>query len=501
MAGRLPASVYALILCCAAAGAAGEWNVAVGGDAARTGLCTAFGPESAAVLWQGGASAVISWQPVIDGDIAVMARCFDIQDTLHGTLIYAYDIHYGTELWTADLPVDFPSTDWRNHVSAFMDGVVYASRAGNTNESYMYALDASDGSQVWKSEDTVDECSTEGASFAPDGDLVVGNFDSVMRIESSDGSTVWKTDRSSPTSNGSMVAVSGDRVYGWASGPSGPSIQVFDLGTGQYLYESPPVYGGYVQQTAPFTGPDGTVYAPRCQNNPATDYLVAFEDTGSGLVEKWQVPLGFVTFSSFAVGADGSVYSYDRSGHVIRLDPATGNVLNTSIDVEAGISTYMAADGAGRLFVASENTLYAFQADLSLLWSENITGVDAPAIAWDGTLVVSGSGTEVRAYQGSGMGVAHGAGPGLNRNVIPVMVENPVRGTAGITFELAVSADVSIEVYSADGRLVHRSTASGLNAGGQFMCLDVSGLPSGTYLVRLKPDGFDAGATRMVVLD
>ncbi|MGM0628339.1 MAG: PQQ-binding-like beta-propeller repeat protein, partial [Candidatus Fermentibacterota bacterium] len=279
-------------LLASASDAAEEWNVATGGDPARYGFCSALGPDDEALLWQGGASAVIGWQPVTDGDVMVVARCFDIGDVLHGTLIYAYDIHDGQELWSADLPVDFPSTDWRNHVSGIRGGVVYASRAGNTNASYMYALDATDGSQLWKSDDLVDESSTEGVSFAPNGDLIVGNYNSVMRIDAGDGSTVWTADRSSPTSNGSMVAVYGGKAYGWAAGSSGPTIEVFDLDNGDFLYESPAVYGGYIQQVAPFVGPDGTVYAPRSQNNPATDYLVAFEDTGSGLVEKWEAELG-----------------------------------------------------------------------------------------------------------------------------------------------------------------------------------------------------------------
>ncbi len=102
-----------------------------------------------------------------------------------------------------------------------------------------------------------------------------------------------------------------------------PTIQVFDLDTGDFLYESPATYPGYVQQVAPFVGLDGTVYAPRTQNNPSTDYLIAYEDTGTSLVKKWESELGYVPFSSFSVGQDGSVYSYSRTGEIIRLDPKT----------------------------------------------------------------------------------------------------------------------------------------------------------------------------------
>ena len=256
--GRLtPVACGLFVLFQAAAAAGTGWNVATGGDPARGGYLDVTGPDEAILLWQGGAASVISWQPVVDGSTAVAARCQDISDVLHGTLIYAYDIHDGTELWSADLPVDFPSTDWRNHVSGMFGGTVYASRAGNTNSSYIYALNGADGTVIWRSQDLVDESSTEGIAFSPGGDPVVGCYSSVMRIDSEDGTTVWQTPRNSHTSGGSEVAVDDGKVYGWTAGASGPTISVFDLETGDFLYQSPPLGGGFIQQLAPFAGHDG----------------------------------------------------------------------------------------------------------------------------------------------------------------------------------------------------------------------------------------------------
>lgn len=45
------------------------------GNPARYGYCSALWPEDDALLWQGGASAAIGWQPVTDGGIMVVARC------------------------------------------------------------------------------------------------------------------------------------------------------------------------------------------------------------------------------------------------------------------------------------------------------------------------------------------------------------------------------------------------------------------------------------------
>ena len=477
----------------------GQWNVGTGGNPSRCGFCPVSGPEDGTVLWQGGAGAVISWQPMTDGGTLVTARCFDISDVLHGTLIYAYRIDDGTLLWSADLPVDFPSTDWRNHLSAVRDSTVYASRAGNTNSSYMYALSITDGSQLWRSQDPVDESSTEGVSFAPDGDLIVGCFNSIMRIDAQDGTTVWQEPRNSPTSGGSEAAVHDGRVYGWAAGAQGPTIQVFDLSTGDFLYQSQGLGGGYVQQLAPFVGPDGTVYAPRSQNNASTDYLFALEDTGSALVQKWQVELGYVPFASFSVGADGSVYSYGRDGSAIRIDPSTGQVLDTSMDVKAGIGTRMAADGQGRLFVASDGVLYSFDEDLSLRWSDAISGVDGPALAEDGSMVVCGTGTEVRVYSAGSTGIGE-RGAGVESASAGLSLRaNPVRDAAVFSVTAPAAGNSTLRVYTAEGRLVE-SLEAGQVASGADIHLDVSGFPPGVYMAELEAGGAVTGPVRFVVL-
>ncbi len=297
---------------------ADDWTVGIGGNPARNSLSQEEGPVIANIIWQGSLNAVVAQQAVIEGNIAAMARIGDINDVLHGTRIVAHDLSGGDTLWTTELPVDFPSTDWRSRVSAIRDGRVYATRAGNTNASYLYALDAQTGSIQWQSEGLIIESTTEGATFALDGDVITTGVSSVIRINSDDGMTVWESSRTCPTTGGCDAVVSGNRVYLWEAGVQGPVITAFDIETGARLFSSSGIGGGYIQQVAPFAGPDGIIYAPRTQNNPITDYLVALQDTGSGFVEKWRVPLGYVPFASFGVGPDGNVYSYSRSNRVVR---------------------------------------------------------------------------------------------------------------------------------------------------------------------------------------
>ena len=64
---------------------------------------------------------------------------------------------------------------------------------------------------MWESVDLIDEGAAESPVFADDGDLIVGNFSSVMPIDHMDGITVWQSDRRCPTSNGCEAAFFDDR--------------------------------------------------------------------------------------------------------------------------------------------------------------------------------------------------------------------------------------------------------------------------------------------------
>lgn len=384
-----------------------DWPVAVGGNSSRYGLSANAGPTSKTLLWSGGLAAQVAQQGMSEGNGFFCARMFNISDTLQGTLLMRFDLDTGQEVWRKSLPVDFPATDWRNKMSAVRNGVVYATRAGNTNSSYLYALDAATGNIIWKSVDRIDETSTESIAFTSSGDIVAGSSFNVKRIRAADGTTAWTANRASPSSDGSSVAVFGNRGYTWEAGGSGPMVDVIDLTTGTILYRSPGIVGGFVQQLGLFVGRDGTVYAPRAQNNPVTDFLVAFTDTGSGLTEKWRVPIGYCPFASHALGPDGSVYAYSQSSPpgIMRLDPATGNTLNVSPPIPTDFfQPRIAIDAAGTIFFTnggfSNGTLISYNPDLSVRWSESIPNVNlgGPVIGQNGTLVVCGT-SAIRAYR------------------------------------------------------------------------------------------------------
>lgn len=405
---------------------ADDWNTGVGGDSTRSSLTREVGPTAPTRLWEGSRSGIVAQQACIGHGLAVMNRIesFTIPT---GTWIVAHDLQTGDTVWETQLPYDFPGTSWRSRACAIRNGLVYASRSGNTNSDYLYALDVTDGSIVWQSEDLINEGSTESLAFASNGDLIAGSSFAVTRIDRTDGSTVWSTPRSCPTSNGCEVSVFGDRGYYFEASGDGPVITAIDLNTGATLYSSPGM-GGLVQQVGSFVGPDGTIYAPRTQNNVITDFLVAFDDTGSGLVERWRTPIGYVPFASFGVGPDGSVYSYvtnqvgsENELVIQRIEPTTGVIIDESDIIMTNFPAQprMAIDAAGNVFLTnggfSNGGVYAFDASLNLLWSEAITNVNVggPAIGPAGIMVVCGVGSDVRAYQTNDQLTLNAPEPGI----------------------------------------------------------------------------------------
>jgi outer membrane protein assembly factor BamB len=276
--------------------------------------------------------------------------------------------------------------------------------------SPLYALDQHTGEIVWVSADEQFAGAYDGVVFAPDGDPIVGWFTKIRRIDAATGATVWTANRIGSVSGSCGVALHGDAIYAADAAPGGHVIKRFDLATGALQYASP-VMTGFTLQNTPFVAADGTVYLSRTQNNPATDFFYAFEDTGAALLQKWLVPGAWSTSSEFAVGPDGSPYMLGAGNVIQRLDPATGGVTATSEPIAAlgvNVTLRLAADAAGNVFASngdasggSAGRVFCFTADLATLWSLTVPNVNigTPCLGQDGTLVVAGIGTNVQAFR------------------------------------------------------------------------------------------------------
>lgn len=396
------------------------------------------------------------------------------------------DIRNGDTLWTKNLPVDFPSTDWYNKLSALKDGVLYASRAGNNNDAYLYALNAADGSIIWQSADLIDESPSEGLNFTEDGDLIVGNIHSILKISKIDGSTIWQTPRLAYP-DGAELTVNGSKIYGIINDFQQIKIATYDVTSGQLLYKSPSLGGGLVQQQGLFLGADGTVYFPRSQNNPITDSLYSFTDDGSALIRNWSQPIHYVPFSSSAEGNDGSLYSYSRSGRVIRINPTSGIVTDSSEVIFYGDATYprMAIDAAGRIFVSnggfSDGNFYSFNADLSLRWQKAIPNIyiGGPILGWGGTLVICGTGANIWAYRGdpsASLEEETSNLSGVSTSVFP----NPFNDVIHLKVDPSLVGNVFI-VHDQIGKIVLMGTISSEDS-----VLDLSYLSKGMYTLNIQ---------------
>lgn len=405
------AGLIALLLCASIARA--DWNNA-GGNAGRNGRTSAIGPATAAERWSGGASSIIAWQPVIEGNRLFVVRQtgFPPSGEPNGSKIYAYDLTTGATLWPA-VNIPYNAGDWTTWIAGVKNGRLYASRSGNgsTVSAKMHCLDAATGAEIWQSVESTNAGAYDGVVFAANGDLIVGSFTYIKRIRAIDGSTAWTAPRVGSVSGNCGVAINeaANAVYAADAvniGGLGHAIKRFNLTTGAFQYQSA-LMPGFTLQQSPTVSPDGTIYLARTQNNPATDFLYAFDDTGAAITARWNVACGWSTSSEFGVGNDGSIYLRAPGNIIERRAASDGSLIDFSapLTVDASNSTWrFAIDGEGKVFVGNggfaNGRLYAFDADLSPRWDVPIVNINigGPAIGSDGTLVVVGNGTQIKAY-------------------------------------------------------------------------------------------------------
>ncbi len=389
-----------------------------GGNAQRNGRSGGTGPETDTLLWSNSSDfSIISWHPVVLENRVFAMRQSDFPNASGpGDVLVAWDLDTGDELWRSVVPYGGDSSlEWIAYVGGADDGRVYAARGGSGRQSPIHAFDAATGSLLWSSTHQTLAGPQDGIVFAPDGDLVVGDNERLARIEASDGSTVWSILRSCAVSGNCGAALGPDAAFINEPDPTvgfSQSVAKFDLETGALLYRSPPMIGLTVQNV-PFVSLDGgTVYLARTQNNVATDFLFAFEDTGSALVERWNRPIRWTTSHEHGLADDGSIYTFLPDDQFVKLDPATGEVLASAGAISplaASISPRTAVGTNGVVYVSNgwannpalEGRVWAFSGDLSqnlftlVLDRPNSGG---PSLGQDGTLVVADR-VGVRAYR------------------------------------------------------------------------------------------------------
>lgn len=394
---------FALFAPCAAAA---DWSN-LGGNGSRNGLTPAFGPEAPEVRWTGAPTSLIAWSPCVAGDMLYVVRQtgFVSGGTPFDSPVVAMRVSTGEVLWTFICP--FEADDWTTVVYGVNGGRVYVGRGGNGSSSSarVRCLDAATGAFLWTSVDEVATGAYDGVVFADDGDpLFASNLD-LKRIDAQTGATVWSISRSCSVSGDCGPAIRNGTVYIDEVGPGGQILTAIDAATGARRYSSS-VMSGFLSQNTPFCGANNIVFYPRTQSNQTVDYLYAYRDTGSALEFLWKAPALAGAGSNHAVTADGGLVMVGFNGKLQVRDQETGALRHeTAGTVTAQITqSHVAVDGAGRIFYGNggfPGTLFSFNADLTPRWSLPMQNLNqgGPVIAADGTLLVSLTGTDMRAYR------------------------------------------------------------------------------------------------------
>ncbi len=378
-----------------------------GGNPQRNGLASAtFGPLAPQPLWTTGPSSIIAWQPVVaDGRVFVVRQTgFVPTGVPNEAPLFAFDLTTGQQLWRRDVP--FAAGQWTTWLLGHSQGNVYAARSGNgaSSSGVVHAFHAATGAPNWVSQAVIDAGAYDGVVFADNGDLIVASFTQIWRIRAVDGTTAWSASRQASVSGNCGAACFGNAVYVADAAPGGNVLKRYDLATGAFQYASP-VMPGFLSQHTPMVGPDGTVYYNRAQSNASVDFFFAFTDTGSAFVQRWSRASLPGAGAEYGCGPDGTVYMVQPGELLTRLDPATGAVLHTFPTPLGYTTTRFAIDADGRVFVSNggfgTGALFALEPDLTLRWSVPVPNVNigGPCLARDGTLVIAGVGSDLRAYR------------------------------------------------------------------------------------------------------
>jgi hypothetical protein len=401
------AAAVLLGLVLSSAASAGDWTNS-GGNPGRNGRTSELGPDAMDLLWSGGRSSIIAWQPVIAGQRVFVVRQTSFPPETTGSPVVAMDLSDGHELWHKDIPAN--AGDWTTWIAGVSNGQVYAARSGNgaSVSAKLYAIDQTTGNFTWPagSADLIDAGAYDGVVFASNGDPIVASFRTIKRIRATDGTTAWTAARVGSVSGNCGGALGATGFYVADAAPGGNVIKKFNVDTGAFMYQSP-VMAGFLIQNTPMVAPDGTIYLSRVQNNVSVDYFFAINDDGAAMTIRWSQPAGYSTSSEFAVANDNSVYMWAPGNFIQRRAAADGVMINqTTATIPADFAApRMGVDSAGRLFFSngafSNGTFYSFNADLTPRWSVAVPNINigAPAIGSDGTLVIAGIGTNIFAYR------------------------------------------------------------------------------------------------------
>ena len=364
-----------------------DWNNG-GGNWQRNGYVDVAGPTTDSILWQVNSLGAFGSPILIEGNYLVSMR---YEDQSYSP-VECYNLTTGNLLWS----IDVTNSTGRSLPVGLREGRVFIVGYTDTSQDSLYAFDVTNNSPLWTFNGTINPYITETAVFDSVGNLYIYGNQKTYKINPTNGQIIWETPTSPNASGSGEMAINNSTNTGYTleNGNGQAYIWATNLTTGEKTHShivTDLQNGGSVPQSPLMVGFDGNIYVQLTQDNVA-----AFSDDGTEFTLLWQTEIfGNIPFSRMCIGADGSIYA-PTDGKIIRLDQLTGDTLNISPTITEGgffISTLSATNNNMIYATNGENTVYAFDQDLNIIWSDvlpnnNISGL---CIASNGLAVVSGS--------------------------------------------------------------------------------------------------------------
>jgi outer membrane protein assembly factor BamB len=178
------------------------------------------------------------------------------------------------------------------------------------------------------------------------------------------------------------------------------------------------------------------------------------------------------------IGADGTLYA-PSNGRVIRLDPATGTILNTSGIIAQNPQLFQmraSAPANGVVYVTDgDDGVHVFTPDLQPLWFDPVPNINTSGVSISptGLVVVTGA-SIIKAYKPTETSTSITDMHGAEWSVHP----NPVSDALTITFGDLPGWE-SFTLLDASGRMVLQSRLAGRST-----TVGLAGLGSGVYFLR-----------------
>jgi hypothetical protein len=358
----------------------------IGGSNQRNGLSKIIGPDSALTpVWSVSSSQTVIGNSVFTfGDKFVTARAIFSPYT---SRIECRSLVDGSLYWEKMV-----YTTSRMYAVGFTEDAVYAHDYFNDS---LYALSPFDGSVKWAVLENMFG-GNAGILFACNGDPIVRG----KRLDKNTGQTIWSYNYIVPVGPNAGYAANTTTFYHYKGTINTPkTLFALDVESGQFKYETDELPGDGDQEWPITIGSDGTIYLKRDGGK-----LYAFEDTGTELRIKWEyTPTAGEMSGYFGSDSNGNIYVIDNDT-VKLLSNLNGAVLSKSnIAVQSSFFSTISVDGEGKVYVNNNtNKMFCLSPDLqTVIWELGVANLTycVAALSKDGTLVITASGTTIRAYR------------------------------------------------------------------------------------------------------